>query len=79
MLTKVIVLISTHPEKEKETIDYLRETHRVKTLYLVDGIYNIVAIIKIEQPMIAKNLLSNLKTIDGIKTIDILTIREENT
>ena len=77
-MAKVIVLISTQPEKEKEIAKYLKETHKIKTIYLVDGLYNIVAVISIEQPTIVRKLLDDLKARGNVKTIDILTIREEN-
>ncbi|MEZ0290210.1 MAG: Lrp/AsnC ligand binding domain-containing protein [Sulfolobales archaeon] len=58
-MAKALVLINTEVGGENETLDILKSLDEIKELYLVYGVYDIVALIEAETIEKLKDIITN--------------------
>jgi DNA-binding Lrp family transcriptional regulator len=69
ILVKVFVFINTEPGKEKEILQRLREAEGVREVYMVYGVYDIVAVVEADTVESVKEvILASIRRIEGVRT-----------
>ena len=73
-MPKAFVMIDVHPGKEAEVQTALQRMDKVKFVYQVTGINDMVAFVDAEPYEAFATLVSNIRKTDGVKDTDTMLV-----